>query len=52
MTITTDNNHSKDVFGNAVQIVFPQILIFLLKINFFMFSDDFDVLMSKIIFKK
>jgi len=52
MTITTDNNPSKDVFGNAVQTAFPQILIFLLKINFFMFSDYFDVLMSKIIFKK
>jgi hypothetical protein len=42
------------VFGNAVQTAFPKILIFFLlkMIFFFLFSNRFDVLMSKIIFKK
>jgi len=35
-----------------VQTSFPQILIFFSSNNFFMFSDHFDVLMSKMIFKK
>ena len=40
---------SKSMFGNTVQNHVP--LIFLKKIiNFFMFSDYFDVLISKIIF--
>ena len=40
------------MFRNAVQTSFPQILIFFSSNNFFMFSDHFDVLMSKMIFKK
>jgi hypothetical protein len=41
------------MFGNAVETMFPKNLnLFLLKIIFFMFSDRFDVLILKIIFKK
>jgi len=41
---------SKSPFENTVETVFSQILIFLIK--FFIFSDRFDVLISKIIFFK
>jgi len=41
---------SKSSFGNTVETVFSQILIFLIK--FFIFSYRFDVLISKIIFFK
>jgi len=42
------------ILENMVQIVFLKKfkVFFLFKINFFMFLDCFDVLMSKIIFKK
>jgi hypothetical protein len=59
-TLKSNHYHNKSgsfsrLFGNAVQIAFSQVLnfFFLLKMKFFfMFSYRFDVLMSKIIFKK
>jgi len=41
------------MFGNVMQTTFPKILKFVfVQNNFFIFSNRFDVLMSKIIFKK
>jgi hypothetical protein len=45
---------TKIVFGNVIEIVFLKNLKinFLFKINFFIFSNRFDMLRSKIIFLK
>jgi hypothetical protein len=44
---------SKTMFGNAAAAAFPKILIFFIKIKYNLYVlDRFDVLMSKMIFKK
>jgi hypothetical protein len=43
-------SQTKSIFKSQVEIIFLKKLIFLFKINFFMFLDYFNLLLSKIFF--